>query len=65
MHRRAPINPLTEMMKTKESVCCMLPLLSGRRLVARVRSGPMKSAFHDNDHLEFNKQIIHPAFRQA
>lgn len=62
MRRRAPINPLTEMIESKESVCCMLPLMSGRRLVARVGSGPMKSAFHYSNHLEFNKQILHPAF---
>ena len=62
MHRRAPINPLTEMIESKESVCCMLPLMSGRRLVPRVGSGPMKSAFHYSNHLEFNKQILHPAF---
>ena len=62
MRRRAPINPLTEMIESKESVCCMLPLMSGRRLVARVGSGPMKSAFHYSNHMEFNKQILHPAF---
>ena len=62
MHRRAPINPFTEVIKTEESICCMLPLMSGRRLVARVGSGPMKSAFHYNNHLEFNKQILRPAF---
>lgn len=62
MRRRAPINPLTEMIESKENVCCMLPLMSGRRLVARVGSGPMKSAFHYSNHLEFNKQILHPAF---
>ena len=50
MRRRAPINPLTEMIESKEIVCCMLPLMSGRRLVARVGSGPMKSAFHYSNH---------------
>jgi hypothetical protein len=40
----------------------MLPLMSGRRLVARVGNGPMKNAFHYSNHLEFNNQILHPAF---
>lgn len=62
MHRRAPRNPLTEKIVNEESVCCMLPLMSGRKLVARVGSGPMKSAFHMNSHTDLNKQILHPAF---
>ena len=40
----------------------MLPLISGRRLVARIGSGPMKSAFHYSSHKDLNKQILHPAF---
>ena len=62
MHRRAPRNPLTEKIVNEESVCCMLPLMSGRKLVARVGSGPMKSAFHTYSHTDLNKQILHPAF---
>lgn len=40
----------------------MIPLMPGRRFVARVGSGPMKSAFHFSNHLEFNKHILHPVF---
>ena len=61
MHRRAPCNPLTQDVVSEDSVCCMVPLLSGRKYV-RVGCGPMDSAFYTSSHNEVNKQILHPAF---
>ena len=61
MHRRAPSNPLTQRIRSEESVCCMLPLLSERKFL-RVGSGPMNSAFHTSTHTLFNKRVLHPAF---
>ncbi len=61
MHRNAPSNPLTQRIRSEESVCCMLPLLSERKFL-RVGSGPMNSAFHTSSHNDFNNRILHPAF---
>ena len=58
---RAPSSPLTTVVKSEQSVCCMLPLLSERKFV-RVGSGPINSAFHTSSHPLFNKRILHPAF---
>ena len=63
MHRRAPCNPLTQEVVSEDSVCCMVPLLSGRKYV-RVGSGPMLTAFYTSSHNEFNDQILHPAFKK-
>ncbi|DBA88810.1 TPA: hypothetical protein ACH3X1_004223 [Trebouxia sp. C0004] len=63
MHRRAPCNPLTQQVVSKDSVCCMMPLLSGRKYV-RVGSGPLNSAFYTSRHNDFNNQILRPAFTE-
>ena len=63
MHRRAPCNPLKQEVVSEDSVCCMVPLLSGRKYV-RVGSGPMTTAFHTSNHTDFNDQIMHPAIKK-